>query len=155
MVPPAFPATGPGEDAQRGFPSMLHRFLVAAAVAAMPAFAHASPITQLKNQPPDGAQNTYLLTDGTVLAQGYSNSDFWVLTPDKTGSYVNGTWKQVGSLQSGYSPSADASQVLADGRPVGGGDAVAGRVARLPVRAEPVRVQDAFEARADAFHGLP
>jgi hypothetical protein len=95
---------------------MLNRFLVAAAVAALPAVAHADSITQLKNQPPNGAQATYLLTDGTVLAQGYSNSDFWVLTPDKTGSYVNGTWKQVGSLQAGYAPSADASQVLADGR---------------------------------------
>jgi hypothetical protein len=39
-----------------------------------------------------------------------------VLSPDKSGSYVNGTWKQVGSLQSGYSPSALSSQVLADGR---------------------------------------
>jgi len=39
-----------------------------------------------------------------------------VLSPDKTGSYVNGTWTQVGSLQSGYSPSANSSQVLADGR---------------------------------------
>ena len=39
-----------------------------------------------------------------------------MLSPDKSGSYVNGTWKQVGSLQSGYSPSALSSQVLADGR---------------------------------------
>jgi hypothetical protein len=95
---------------------MLNRFLLAAAVVALPGLAFADSITQLKNQPPDGAQETYLLTDGTVLAQGYNNSDFWVLTPDKTGSYVNGTWKQVGSLQAGYSPSANASQVLADGR---------------------------------------
>src|SRR5437588_8703716 len=95
---------------------MLHRFLIAAALAALPGLALADSVTQLKNQPPDGAQETWQLTDGTILAQGYNNSDFWVLTPDKTGSYVNGTWKQVGSLQSGYSPSADASQVLADGR---------------------------------------
>ena len=95
---------------------MFHRIFLATALAALPGLALADSITQLKNQPPDGAQETYLLTDGTVLAQGYNNSDFWVLTPDKTGSYVNGSWKQVGSLQSGYSPSADASQVLADGR---------------------------------------
>jgi hypothetical protein len=95
---------------------MLHRLLAAAAIAALPGLASASPITQLKNQPPGGAQLTFLLTDGTVLAQSGNNSDFYVLSPDKTGSYVNGTWKQVGSLQSGYSPSANASQVLADGR---------------------------------------
>jgi hypothetical protein len=97
---------------------MLNRFLMAAALAALPALAFASTgtITQLKNQPPNGAQLTFLLTDGTVLAQGYNNSDFWVFTPDKTGSYVNGAWKQVGSLQAGYSPSALSSQVLADGR---------------------------------------
>ena len=96
---------------------MLRRFLMAAALAALPGFAFAAgSITQLKNQPPDGAQLTFLLTDGTVLAQGYNNSDFYVLSPDKTGSYVNGTWKQVGSLQAGYSPSAASSQVLGDGR---------------------------------------
>ncbi|HEX4078484.1 MAG TPA: hypothetical protein VHX61_06380 [Rhizomicrobium sp.] len=95
---------------------MNSRFLIAAALAAVPSLALAQTTQQLKNQPPDGAQLTFQLTDGTVLAQGYRDSDFWVLTPDNTGSYVNGTWKQVGSLQSGYSPSANASQVLADGR---------------------------------------
>ncbi|HEX3667375.1 MAG TPA: hypothetical protein VHU23_19290, partial [Rhizomicrobium sp.] len=95
---------------------MKSRLLMAALLAALPGIAPAQSIQQLKNQPPDGAQLTFLLTDGTVLAQGYNNSDFYVLTPDNTGSYVNGTWKQVGSLQTGYSPSASASQVLADGR---------------------------------------
>ncbi|HEY1612932.1 MAG TPA: hypothetical protein VGF97_04450 [Rhizomicrobium sp.] len=92
------------------------RFLIAAVIAAVPSLAAAQSIQQLKNQPPDGAQLTFLLTDGTVLAQGNQGSDFYLLTPDNTGSYVNGTWKQVGSLQGGYSPSANASQVLADGR---------------------------------------
>ncbi len=95
---------------------MLNRCLLAAALAALPSLAFAQSVQQLKNQPPDGAQLTFQLTDGTVLAQGYNNSDFWVLTPDKSGSYVNGSWKQVGSLQTGYSPSANSSQVLADGR---------------------------------------
>ena len=96
---------------------MLRRFLMAAAFAAVPGVAFAAgSVTQLKNQPPDGAQVTFLLTDGTILAQGGRNSDFWVLTPDNTGSYINGTWTQVGSLQAGYAPSAAASQVLADGR---------------------------------------
>ncbi|HEY2444965.1 MAG TPA: hypothetical protein VGI20_04430 [Rhizomicrobium sp.] len=95
---------------------MLSRILVAAALATLSGSAFADSVQQLKNQAPNGAQLTFLLTDGTVLAQGGNNSDFWVLTPDNTGSYVNGTWKQVGSLQAGYSPSAMASQVLGDGR---------------------------------------
>jgi hypothetical protein len=69
-----------------------------------------------KHQPPDGAQLTFQLTDGRVLAQGYGNSDWWLLTPDNTGSYVNGTWTQAASLPSSYSPSAFSSAVLADGR---------------------------------------
>ena len=93
---------------------MLHRIFIATALATLPGLALADSVTQLKNQPPDGAEETWLLTDGTVLAQGFNNSDFWVLTPDKTGSYVNGTWQQVASLN--YDPYAEASQVLADGR---------------------------------------
>ena len=95
---------------------MKSRILFAALLAALPSLAPAQTIQQLKNRPPDGAQLTFLLTDGTVLAQGFKNSDFWILTPDKSGSYINGTWTQVGSLQSGYTPSASASQVLGDGR---------------------------------------
>lgn len=78
----------------------------------------AQSITQLKHQVPDGIQLTFQLTDGTVLGQGGDDSDWWKLTPDITGSYVNGTWTQVASLPSGYSPEAFASAVLADGRVV-------------------------------------
>ncbi len=38
------------------------------------------------------------------------------LTPDITGSYVNGTWTQLASLESNYDPYAMAEAVLADGR---------------------------------------
>ncbi|MDQ2859550.1 MAG: hypothetical protein M3T55_02250 [Pseudomonadota bacterium] len=102
---------------------MLDRLLMAAAVAALSAVAAAQTVARaqsvqvLTNPPPDGAQLTFLLTDGTVLAQGAAHSDrFDLLTPDNTGSYVNGTWKRVGNLPTGYSPSAMASAVLADGR---------------------------------------
>jgi len=95
---------------------MFRRLLIAAVLAAAPSLALAQSVQQLKNQPPDGAVMTFLLTDGTVLAQGYNYSDWYVLTPDKTGSYVNGTWKTVGSLPSNYAPYANASRVLADGR---------------------------------------
>jgi Kelch motif len=78
--------------------------------------ASAQTLTTLKNQPPDGAQLTFQLTDGTVLAQGFNNSDWWKLTPGINGNYANGTWVQVASLPSNYSPTAFSSAVLADGR---------------------------------------
>jgi hypothetical protein len=95
---------------------MLRRILLAAVAAALPLVAHAQTITNLKNPAPNGAQLTFQLTDGTVLAQSFNDPQWYVLTPDNTGSYVNGTWKQVASLPSSYSPDAFASQVLADGR---------------------------------------
>jgi len=76
----------------------------------------AQTITQLKHQPPDGATISFQLTDGTVMAQGNNDSDWWKLTPDNTGSYVNGTWTRLASLPAGYVPDAFASAVLADGR---------------------------------------
>ena len=76
----------------------------------------AQTLTALKHQPPDGIVYTFQMTDGTVIAQGDNCSDFWKLTPDITGSYVNGTWTQVASLPAGYAPDATASAVLADGR---------------------------------------
>jgi hypothetical protein len=76
----------------------------------------AQTLTPLKHQPPDGIIYTFQLTDGTVMAQGGNCSDFWRLTPDINGSYVNGTWTQLASLPAGYAPYATASAVLADGR---------------------------------------
>ncbi|MGA2352884.1 MAG: hypothetical protein ABSG02_00210 [Terriglobales bacterium] len=76
----------------------------------------AQTLTKLENQPPDGIIISYQLTDGTVMVQGNNCSDWWKLTPDITGSYVNGTWTQLASLPSGYAPYAEASAVLADGR---------------------------------------
>ena len=69
-----------------------------------------SPWTPLTNQPtflsPNciGAANPILLTDGTVMIQDGGCPDWWRLTPDQNGSYVNGTWTQLASLPSGYSP---------------------------------------------------
>jgi hypothetical protein len=42
--------------------------------------------------------------------------DWWKLTPDEFGSYVNGTWTQLASLPDGYSPLYHSSAVLPDGR---------------------------------------
>src|ERR1700760_2280527 len=57
-----------------------------------------SPWTPLNNQPTflhRGASNPILMTDGTVLIQDEGSQDWWRLTPDSTGSYVNGTWTQI------------------------------------------------------------
>ena len=98
---------------------MLRRLLAVLAVllfAAAPYFAAAQKVVQLKNQPPAGALVEFLLTDGTVMVQSGNESTWYKLTPDNKGSYVNGTWKQVASLPSGYQPLYFASAVLADGR---------------------------------------
>src|SRR5436305_9196195 len=78
--------------------------------------ARAGTLTQLKNFAPDGVNMTMLMTDGTVMAQGLSASDWWKLVPDKKGSYINGTWKRAASFPQGYAPDASAESVLADGR---------------------------------------
>jgi hypothetical protein len=64
--------------------------------------------------------NPLLLTDGTVIAHAGSSADWYKLTPDVTGSYVNGTWSQIASLPvingTQYAPLYFASAVLPDGR---------------------------------------
>jgi hypothetical protein len=67
--------------------------------------------------PPSVMQMAWLMTDGTVLAQSASSpNDFYSYAPDSSGSYADGTWKQVGSLPAHYAPSAGASAVMIDGR---------------------------------------
>jgi hypothetical protein len=85
-----------------------------------------SPWKALTTQPPftsnpcnggvPGAANPLLLTDGTVIVQDAGCRDWLRLTPDKTGSYVNGTWSHIAELPSGYAPLYHSSAVLPDGR---------------------------------------
>jgi hypothetical protein len=77
--------------------------------------------TSLTTQPPFHPGAMFLLTDGTVMVQdqGPKNAGsgaWWRLTPDISGSYVNGTWSQLASLAAGYAPVYYASAVLPDGR---------------------------------------
>ena len=72
--------------------------------------------TPLTNQPTFSASNAYLLTDGRVMVQDTEAADWWALTPDITGSYLNGTWSQLASLPAGYTPLYYAGAVLPDGR---------------------------------------
>jgi Kelch motif len=78
----------------------------------------AQTLTPLVHQPPGGANLAFQLTDGTVMCQANNSRDWYKLTPDNTGCYVNGTWTQLASLQPGYVPDDFASAVLADGRVV-------------------------------------
>jgi hypothetical protein len=76
---------------------------------------------ELTNAPAFDPGAMLLLTDGTVMVQDLGVSaggspDWWRLTPDSTGSYVDGTWSQVASLPPSYPPHAYASAVLPDGR---------------------------------------
>ncbi len=62
------------------------------------------------------------LRDGRILVheeQGNNISRNWlILTPDSTGSYVNGTWSSGGELPSGYAPWFFGSEVLLDGKTI-------------------------------------
>jgi hypothetical protein len=73
--------------------------------------------TKLTHNAPQPINLMLLLSDGTVMAAQFSNSiasGWYRLTPDATGSYVNGTWTSLASMHDTrlYYP----SQVLRDGR---------------------------------------
>src|SRR4030095_8039128 len=79
---------------------------------------------RLVNQPSFLCDTAVLLTDGRVMVHQYGDpnnnglgmNNWWALTPDATGSYLNGTWSQLASMSSSYGPLYFASAVLPDGR---------------------------------------
>jgi hypothetical protein len=83
-----------------------------------------SPWTPLVNAPPFGTPGTMLLeSDGTVLVHNEPDNDttggtnqWWKLTPNADGSYIDGTWSQIASMPSSYTPLYFASAILPDGR---------------------------------------
>jgi hypothetical protein len=80
--------------------------------------------TRLVNQPPVLCDTALLLTDGRVMMHQYGDpnhngqgmNNWWALTPDANGSYLNGTWSQLASMSASYGPLYFASAVLPDGR---------------------------------------
>ena len=69
----------------------------------------------LANPDPGGGFGVkLLLTDGSVLSFNAFDTPVYRLTPDSSGSYVNGTWSQIASMN--YTHGAGASAVLPDGR---------------------------------------
>ena len=82
--------------------------------------------TKATNTPPVSVGSMLLLTDGRILVHSEPNcsgcfgnyNNWYTLTPDLNGSYVNGTWTQVASLPAGYEPLFFGSAVLRDGKVV-------------------------------------
>jgi hypothetical protein len=71
---------------------------------------------QLAASPPAAVTNCLLLTDARVMCQRVGTNQWFALTPNSNGSYANGTWSSLASMQSGYNPIYFASAVLPDGR---------------------------------------
>lgn len=78
--------------------------------------------TKTTNAPASNVAHALLLSDGSVLVNSMyfeNHADPWYrLIPDKTGSYINGTWVNAGTLPSGYNPLYFASSVLPTGQVV-------------------------------------
>ena len=56
------------------------------------------------------------LRGGRILVNDVCRTDWWVLTPDATWSYVNGAWSSGGNTPSKYGPIFFGSQGLTDGK---------------------------------------
>jgi hypothetical protein len=93
--------------------------LLMAGMSGPSAYAQVGRWQRLVNQPTFMCDTALLLTDGTVMVHEYGNqtmNNWWRLTPDINGSYLNGTWSQLASMSSSYGPLYFASAVLPDGR---------------------------------------
>ena len=79
-----------------------------------------SPWTTLTNTFPGGAAGAMMqLRDGRILVQDFGSTNWYVLAPDATGNYANGTWSAAGNTAAfGYAPLYFGSQVLLDGKTV-------------------------------------
>ena len=82
--------------------------------------------TKIKTTPPVSVGSMLLLTDGRVLVHSEPNcsgctgnyQSWYTLTPDNTGSYINGTWTKLPNLPGTYAPLFFGSAVLPDGKVV-------------------------------------
>jgi hypothetical protein len=83
---------------------------------ALVSLASAQKWQNLTHPPTFQTDTALLLTDGRAMVHEYNTPNWWALQPDKTGSYLKGTWKQLASMPSNYAPLYFASQVLIDGR---------------------------------------
>ena len=70
--------------------------------------------TKLTNNPGFNASTMLLLLDGTVMCQQEGGLNWKKLTPDSSGSYLNGTWSDLAPMH--WTRRYYASAVLKDGR---------------------------------------
>ncbi len=70
--------------------------------------------TPLTNAAPGGIHTMMLLANGTVMGQLGGDVGWAVLTPNASGSYINGTWSTIASMHD--TRQYYSSQVLQDGR---------------------------------------
>jgi hypothetical protein len=88
-----------------------------------------------------------LLTDGSIMCQDSGSAHWWRLTPDGTGSYLNGTWSALANGPN--APLYFASAVLRDGRVfVAGGEYNNGVDVEL-------LAAEIFDPVANIWHSLP
>jgi hypothetical protein len=98
-----------------------HIGLAAAGLILGTGLASAQNWTPLTHQPGHNVGAMVQLRDGRVMVheeQSGNSRNWWILSPDSTGSYVNGTWSAAGQLPSGYSPWFFSSAVMLDGKHV-------------------------------------
>lgn len=81
-------------------------------VVAWCSIANAQFWTPLNHAPGASVGVMLQLRDGRILVHEPQSRNWLILTPDSTGSYVNGTWSSGGALPSGYGPLYFSSQVL-------------------------------------------
>jgi hypothetical protein len=94
-----------------------HSLVLVLAVLLLPGLAFAvGSWTPLVNYPSEGIGHMLLLSDGTVMAQGGGGlgTNWFRLTPDVHGSYVNGTWSTLAPMHD--TRRYYSSDVLPDGR---------------------------------------
>lgn len=95
--------------------------VASAVVCALVVAVNAQSWTPLTNQPGANLGVMLQLRDGRILVheEQSGNSRAWhILTPDASGSYINGTWSSGGLMPVGYAPWFFGSQVLLDGKTV-------------------------------------
>ena len=102
----------------RGMARALAAFPLALVLMSGPASAHSWTKVTAGGSAPSNVGLMLLLPDGTVLANANNdtngNSGWYLLTPDASGHYYDGTWRAVSSMN--YTRLFFSSQVLQDGR---------------------------------------
>jgi len=80
----------------------------------LPLLSPAGTWSPVANTAPSTITTMLLLTDGTVMAQDNGNKNWYKLTPNASGSYINGTWYTLAPMHD--SRLYYSSDVMMDGR---------------------------------------